>query len=138
MSWKSKRQPTVALSTTQAELLASTEAGKEAVWLRQLLADLQLGPADGDPVHIMNDNTGAIQLGKHQHGFKLNKAFDMRAQWIREQQDAKVISLDWIETNHNRADLLTKAVTAERTRQLRQLLGLNVPIDAGKGEVSAR
>lgn len=62
VSWKSRRQPTVALSTTQAELLASTEAGKEAVWLRQLLADLELGPADGEPVVIYNDNSGAIQL----------------------------------------------------------------------------
>ena len=92
VSWKSRRQPTVALSTTQAELLASTEAGKEAIWLRQLLADLELGPADGEPVPIMNDNSGAIQLAKHQHGFKQNKAFDMRAQWIREHQDAKIIS----------------------------------------------
>lgn len=121
---KSKRQPTVALSTTQAELLASTEAGKEAVWLRQLLADLELGPTDGQPVQIYNDNNGAIQLGKHQHGFKLNKAFDMRAQWIREHQDAKIISLDYINTDSNRADLLTKGVTAERTRQLSRLLGL--------------
>lgn len=124
VAWKSRRQPTVALSTTQAELLASTEAGKEAVWLRQLLADLELGPADGEPVQIFNDNNGAIQLGKHQHGFKINKAFDMRAQWIREHQDAKVISLDYINTDANRADLLTKGLTAERTRQLRKLLGL--------------
>ena len=127
VSWKSRRQPTVALSTTQAELLASTEAGKEAVWLRQLLADLELGPADGEAVSIMNDNSGAIQLAKHQHGFKLNKAFDMRAQWIREHQDAKIIVLDYVNTNANRADLLTKSVTAERTRQLRNLLGLRKP-----------
>jgi hypothetical protein len=124
VSWKGRRQPTVALSTTQAELLASTEAGKEAIWLRQLLADLELGPANGDPVPILNDNMGAIQLGKHQHGFKLNKAFDMRAQWISENQDACIISLDYIPTNDNKADLLTKSVTAERTRQLSRLLGM--------------
>ena len=92
VSWKSRRQPTVALSTTQAELLASTEAGKEAIWLRQLLADLELGPADGEPISILNDNSGAIQLAKHQHGFKLNKAFDMRAQWIREMNTLKSLS----------------------------------------------
>jgi hypothetical protein len=124
VSWKSRRQPTVALSTTQAELLASTEAGKEAIWLRQLLADLELGPADGVPVPILNDNRGAIQLGKHQHGFKINKAFDMRAQWIRENQDARIITLDYISTDDNKADILTKGVTAERTRQLRRMLGV--------------
>jgi hypothetical protein len=129
VSWKSRRQPTVALSTTQAELLASTEAGKEAVWLRQLLADLELGPADGEPVTILNDNMGAIQLGKHQHGFKLNKAFDMRAQWVRENQDARIISLDYISTEDNKADLLTKSVTAERTRQLSKMLGMRTRKD---------
>jgi hypothetical protein len=124
VAWKSKRQPTVALSTTQAELLASTDAGKEAIWLRQLLADLQLGPADGDPTTIKNDNMGAVQLAKHQHGFKVNKAFDLRAQWIREHQDMGVIKLEHVDTQSNRADLLTKPFTAERLRQLQQLAGL--------------
>ena len=124
VAWKSRRQPTVALSTTQAELLASTEAGKEAIWLRQLLIDLDMGPAIGEPVSIMNDNLGAIQLGKHQHDFRLNKAFDMRAQWIRENQEAKLISLDYVHTDSNRADLLTKIVTADKTRQLSNLLGM--------------
>jgi hypothetical protein len=114
----------VALSTTQAKLLASTKAGKEAVWLRQLLADLEFGPADGEPVPILNDNSGAIQLGKHQHGFKINKAFDLRAQWVRENQDARIITLDYVNTCNNRADILTKGVTAERTQHLSQLLGL--------------
>jgi hypothetical protein len=63
-------------------------------------------------------------LAKHQHGFKLNKAFDMRAQWIREHQDAKIIQLDYIKTDDNQADLLTKNVTGKRTRQLRRMLGM--------------
>nr|ADE10054.1 rve superfamily protein [Tremella fuciformis] len=130
VSWKSRRQPTVALSTTQAELLASTEAGKEAIWLRQLLNDLDLG-IDG-AVPIYNDNNGAIQLAKHQHGFKLNKAFDMRAQWIREHQAGGLLELKYTPTDSNRADILTKTLSAEKTRQLRQLLGLERQGEGGQ------
>ena len=123
VAWKSKRQPTVALLTTQAELLASTEAGKEAIWLRQLLDNLGLYSTKEATV-IKNDNTSAIQPGKHQHGFKVNKAFDLRAQWIRENQEAKVIKLEHVNTLANRADLLTKGFTADRLRQLQRLVGL--------------
>jgi hypothetical protein len=115
----------VALSTTQAELLASTEAGKQAVWLRDLLDDLQLGLAEGEPVLIRNDNLGAIQLAKHQHSFKLNKAFDMRAAWLREHQDEGVLKLEHTPTEKNKADLLTKSFTADKTRLLRSMNGLH-------------
>jgi hypothetical protein len=125
VAWKSKRQSTVALSTTQAELLASTEAGKQAVWLRDLLDDLQLGLAEGEPVLIRNDNLGAIQLAKHQHSFKLNKAFDMRAAWLREHQDEGVLKLEHTPTEKNKADLLTKSFTADKTRLLRSMNGLH-------------
>jgi hypothetical protein len=125
VAWKSKRQSTVALSTTQAELLASTEAGKQAVWLRDLLDDLRLGLAEGEPVSIRNDNMGAIQLAKHQHSFKLNKAFDMRAAWLREHQDEGVLKLEHTPTEKNRADLLTKSFTADKTRLLRTMNGLH-------------
>lgn len=47
-----------------------------------------------------------------------------RVQWIQEHQDAKVILLDYINTDANQADLLTKGLMAERTWQLRQLMGL--------------
>jgi len=43
VAWKSRRQPTVALSTTEAEYMASADAARQAIWLRLLLDDLQLG-----------------------------------------------------------------------------------------------
>ena len=124
VAWKSKRQPTVALSTTQAKLLASTEAGKEAIWLRQLLQDFQVGSQAETATVIRNNNQGAVQLAKHQHGFKVNKAFDLRAQWMREHQDNGVIQLKHIDTTANRANLLTKGFTADRTQYLRDLAGV--------------
>jgi hypothetical protein len=138
VAWKSKRQSTIALSTTQAELLASTEAAKQALWLRDLLADLRLGFDENRPVTIYNDNMGAVQLAKHQHSFKLNKAFDMRAKFIREQQDNGVIKIEHIPTNDNRADLLTKPFTAEKTRQLRRMAGIDRRGSTNQPDVSTR
>ena len=64
ISWSSKRQPTVALSTCKAEYRAQTQALKEAIWLRQLLQNLI--PLEQTPYAtiIYCDNQGAIALAK--------------------------------------------------------------------------
>jgi hypothetical protein len=59
VSWQSKRQPTVAASTTEAEYMAAAAAIKEALWLRKVLNDLQLGPGT---ISIFADNQSAIKL----------------------------------------------------------------------------
>jgi len=63
VAWKSRRQPTVALSTTEAEYMASADAARQAIWLRLLLDGLQLGLGN-KPFPIMNDNAGTIALSK--------------------------------------------------------------------------
>ena len=63
ISWNSKRQPTVALSTMQAEYMAANQATKEAIWLRQLMADV--GCVQHKATTIMCDNQGSIALAKN-------------------------------------------------------------------------
>jgi ribonuclease HI len=58
ITWQSKKQPTVAASTTEAEYMAAASAVKEGLWLRQLLSDLDLQPG---PVSILADNQSAIK-----------------------------------------------------------------------------
>jgi hypothetical protein len=64
ISWSAKRQPTVSLSTCEAEYTGQTQASKEAIWLRQLLRGLN--PTDKIPYAtiIYCDNQGAITLAK--------------------------------------------------------------------------
>lgn len=57
IAWKSKRQNTVALSTTEAEYMASADAAKQAVWLRRLLEDVGLG-LGSKPLQLLNNNAG--------------------------------------------------------------------------------
>ena len=60
ISWSSKLQPTVAVSTTEAEYMAAAQAVKEALWLRKLASELQYGT-----MKIYSDNQGAMKLLKH-------------------------------------------------------------------------
>eukprot|EP00965_Chrysotila_dentata_P032602 1086462-Pleurochrysis_carterae.AAC.1 len=60
ISWASKKQPSVALSSCEAEIIAASEATKEAVYLRSLLADL--GQTAPEPTAISMDNKSAIDL----------------------------------------------------------------------------
>jgi len=61
VAWKSRRQPTVALSTTEAEYMASADAARQAIWLRLLLDDLQLGLGN-KPFPIMNDDPNTLDF----------------------------------------------------------------------------
>jgi hypothetical protein len=63
VAWKSRHEPTVALSTTKAENMASADAAKQATWLLLLLDDLQLGLPTNMPIPI--DNNGCIALSKN-------------------------------------------------------------------------
>ena len=62
ISWSSKRQQTVALSSCESELMAQTQATKEAIWPRKLLSELRVMP---DAAFIYGDNRGAIALSKN-------------------------------------------------------------------------
>ncbi|MHC5848278.1 Ty1/Copia family ribonuclease HI, partial [Streptococcus pyogenes] len=63
ISWSSKRQTTVALSTTEAEFMALVYATQESIWLKRLQAELV--PTAPKIISIYCDNKSAIQLGKH-------------------------------------------------------------------------
>jgi hypothetical protein len=109
VAWKSRRQPTVALSTTEAEYMASCDAGRQGVWLKQLLIDL--GCWEEGPIHIFNDNLGAIALSKNPVKHAANKHIEMRHFWLRDNVNSNTLDLSHIATERNQADLLTKGLT---------------------------
>ena len=65
ISWSSKKQPSVAVSTTEAEYMAMSHACKEAIWLRRLAAGLRVRMKEGGTL-LKVDNNSAIQLAKNQ------------------------------------------------------------------------
>jgi len=124
ISWSSKRQPTVALSTVEAEYGAQTQASKEAIWLRQLLRNLI--PQESTPYAtiIYCDNQGAIALAKDPKYHPRTKHIGIQHHWIRERIQEEEIELEYISTNRQVADGLTKPLPKHAFYLFRSALGL--------------
>jgi len=107
ISWSSKRQSTVALSSTEAEYMAMTQAAKEAAWLRLLLTNLGIYKGQETiPIHV--DNRSAIAMGINPEFHQRTKHIDIQYHYVRQEIEAKRISTPYIETSRMLADGLTK------------------------------
>lgn len=133
ISWNSKRQPTIALSTTEAEYMAASQCCREAFWLRQLLADV--GLAQVDATRIMCDNQGCIALAKNPTHHSRTKHIDVQHHFIREKIEDEVIHLEYCSTQNMVADVLTKALTRVRHREFSEATGLRNFDKAQSGSV---
>jgi Reverse transcriptase (RNA-dependent DNA polymerase) len=92
IAWKSRRQPTVALSTMESEYMALTEATMELKWVRTLLAGLGYsnGKSD-DPTNLFSDNQGAIALAKNPVSHSRAKHIDIRHHFVSEAIQDRII-----------------------------------------------
>nr|GEX90347.1 retrovirus-related Pol polyprotein from transposon TNT 1-94 [Tanacetum cinerariifolium] len=111
VSWRATLQHVVALSTTEAEYMALTEAVKEAIWLRGLLEELDV---ELNTVVVNCDNQGAIHLSQNQVFRERTKHINVRYHFIREVLEAKTVKVLKVGTEHNAADALTKVVVGDR------------------------
>lgn len=82
VSWSSRKQATVAKSSTEAEYVALSSATQEAVWLRRLMEDL--GRQMDAPTTIYEDNQGAIELAKNAKYHNRTKHVDTCHHFVRE------------------------------------------------------
>ena len=124
ISWSSKRQPTVALSSCEAEYMGETQAVKEAIWLRRLLGEL-LGHGD-NPVAtiIFGDNQGAIQLARNPQFHARTKHVAVHHHFVREVQANGEVDIQYTPTEKQIADGLTKALPKPAFDSFRAALGL--------------
>ena len=121
ISWSSKKQSTVALSTTEAEYIAMCHASKEAIWLRQLLADINykiLGPTS-----IYGDNQGCIALSKNPSDHARTKHMDIKYHFVREKVEQQKIVLSFCPSEDMAADAFTKGLTKEKHQRLIKKIG---------------
>ena len=109
VSWCSRKQPTVSLSTCESEYQAVTTTVQEAIFLKQLLSCVL--KSDIPTVYIFCDNKGTIDLAKNPVHHKRTKHIDIRFHFIREHIRNGVIKLDYIPSGENIADMFTKPVS---------------------------
>ena len=107
ISWQSKRQPTVAASTSEAEYMAAAAAVKEGLWLRKLQADLDIPTGT---ISIMADNQSATKLLRNPISSIRSKHIDVVHHFARERVMRKEVAFHYVKTQDMVADVLTKAV----------------------------
>lgn len=122
VSWRSILQSTIALSSTEAEYMAVTEAVKEAIWLQGLVTDLGFKQQQ---VTIYCDSQSAIHLAKNQVYHSRTKHIDVRFHFIREILDEGDILLQKIGTEDNPADMLTKVITGIKFQHCLELINIS-------------
>lgn len=122
ISWISKRQPIVALSTTEAEYIALSSTVREILWIKQLNEELRKSVEK--PIVIFCDNQSTIKLSKLDAYRPRSKHIDIRYHHIREIVENEVIDIQYINTENNTADILTKAVNINKQADLTKKLGL--------------
>ena len=122
ISWSSRRQQTVAASTTEAEYMAAAAATKEALWLRKLMGDLHKGV---NTVIIKADNQGAIKLLRNPISSLRSKHSDVIYHFAWERVARKEVAFEYINTEHMIADVLTKAVGTAKHSMCCNGMGVN-------------
>eukprot|EP00253_Pinus_taeda_P036610 PITA_36610 len=122
ISCASKKQPIVALCTTEAEYVAATAAACQAVWMRRMLRSL--GQAQAKGTMIFCDNSSAIALSNNFVFHKRTKHIDTRFHYIRELVNDGEIVLQHCRTQEKVADILTKPLRQKSFEFLRKCLGM--------------
>ncbi len=122
VSWSNKKQPTIALSSTEAEYRGAVIVACEVVWLQKLLSDL--GQLVDAPVVIYCDNISSILLANNPVYHARTKHIEVHYHFIREKVLAKEIDLIHVSTEDQVADIFTKALSTDKLKKFRKMLGV--------------
>ena len=118
ISWKSKKQATVALSSCEAEYMALAAAVQEALFLHMLLRCY----LNQESINIFVDNQGTIDLASKYTTEKRSKHIDIRYHFIRERISSGFIDLTHVPTENNVADIMTKPVSKVKLERFCRVL----------------
>lgn len=123
ISWESRKQSSVALSSTEAEYMAASDAAKEAIYLKRLLKEISAW--DGGPVTLHIDNQGAQKLAENPVYHKRSKHIDIKFHHIRDLVQNQEVKLVYCPTADMIADILTKNLPRVKHCNFVNLIKLN-------------
>ena len=124
ISWMSKQQREVALSSMESEYYAAGYAIQEAIWVDSLLEEMKMRV--DKPMVIQDDNNSAILFSDHPTDHGKTKHIKRRYHFVREAVANKEVELVKISTDDNLADLFTKPLNVKRFQMLRDRMLSNV------------
>lgn len=124
ISWSSRKQPVVTLSTTEAEYIAAVSSACQGIWLRRLLQAVKL--EQEGPTIIYCDNSSTIKLSKNPVLHGRSKHIDVRFHFLRDLTKDGVIQLEHCKSEEQISDILTKPLKLDAFVKLRKLLGVKL------------
>jgi len=131
ISWSSKLQKSVAISSCEAEYMALKEAAKELVWLKALFKQLKpLNSIIADTLYC--DNKSAIDLSKNPEYHARTKHIDIQYHFIRDYIKKEIFKLKYINTKEQLADALTKTLNINDFRKFVNCINLNEKTESNK------
>eukprot|EP00257_Ricinus_communis_P015773 XP_015573748.1 uncharacterized protein LOC107261134 [Ricinus communis] len=131
VSWSSKKQPIVTLSTTEAEFVAATSCAYQAIWLRNILKELRFKQEEATTIYC--DNSSAIKLSKNHVLHGRSKHIDVKYHFLRDLTNDGVINLIYYRSKDQIADILTKSLKVAAFLKIRRLLGVCTLKDSIEG-----
>ena len=120
VSWIAKRQPTVALSSAEAEYVTACLAAQEVQWIRQLLAEISV-PIGDAPTVVYSDSQSAIHMANNPTSGRA-KHMDIKYHFVKEARERGVLTFKYVSTNEQAADILTKALARPKFVTFRDVL----------------
>ena len=122
VSWCSRKQDIVTLSSTEAEYVAASSSACHCVWLKGILQEL--GLVNDECIDIMCDNSSTIKLSKNPVMHRRTKHIDVRYHYLRNLCNEEVMKLVFVGTNDQVIDIMTKPIKLDQFVKLRDLLGV--------------
>lgn len=121
VAWSSRKQTSVAMSSTEAEYVAASFASRELLWLRQLLMDMNV-PVVG-PTTVYEDNQGCIRLIESNRSGAQTKHIDVCHHQLRDLREKGIIDVLYCPSNKMLGDLFTKPLAREPFQNILEQLG---------------
>jgi hypothetical protein len=117
----SKKQASISLSTGEAEYIAAGSYCTQLLWMKTLLGDYRFSQ---DTMIINCDNTSPINISKNPVQHSRTKHIDIRHHFFRDLVESEVVSLSFIATENQLAEILTKPLDGSRFESLQKAIGV--------------
>ena len=122
MTWRSKKQLVVARSSAEAEFRSLAHGICEGMWLKRLLEELRV--KTNGPINMKSDSQSAIAIAKNPVHHDRTKHVEIDKHFISEKVEKQIITLHHVPTQHQTADILTKALHRPNFHDLCSKLGM--------------
>ncbi|GJW31076.1 hypothetical protein Tco_0051108 [Tanacetum coccineum] len=126
VDWRSSKQSTTAMSATEAEYIAASEAAMEAVWIRKFILGLGIVPKINEPIKMFYDNSVALHFANEPGFQKGARHYHRRYHYVRESIELGEIKFLKVHTNDNLAGPFTKALPKGKLTQHARSMGLRL------------